>query len=228
MKMPNKGFIVGVGSRMGKIQTGLDLIGMTEIPIVSQAADLASGAMSLATGDYVGAALSVGSLIPGIGQATGAAKMARRVAMVGEAANNIKRGEKGAANLLEITGKRRGIKTPQVKQTASKVDAKPPGNKKAEVDAKPVKKEKVKEKEDVEKPKEPEAHEKTLKEKIDEYYTESPNPLEGKKLEDILKEPLHPGTPKNLQQDGYIKLQGHVEYRKIYNPQDGIGGRGGF
>lgn len=140
---PKRGYIVGVGSRLDNFQTGLDVIGMTEIPFVSQGADLASGVISLATGDYVGAALSVGSLIPGIGQATGAAKMARRASKVMDAASNMKGTAKQTENLLELTGKSKGIKTspPKAKQQAIA--------KNSEVDAKPAKKEHVREREDV-------------------------------------------------------------------------------
>lgn len=86
--------IVGVGSRLGNFQTACDVIGMTEVPVVSQAADIISCGISLATGDYVGAALSVGSLIPGLGQATGAAKLARgSVKVVGKAQDIAKSGK---------------------------------------------------------------------------------------------------------------------------------------
>lgn len=88
---PAKGRIIGVGSRLENFQTGLDLFGMTEIPVASQAADVASGVISLATGDYVGAALSFGGLIPGIGQATGTSKIARRAKKIADVATNEKR-----------------------------------------------------------------------------------------------------------------------------------------
>lgn len=88
------GHIVGVGSRLDAVQTACDVVGMTEIPLVSQGADIASGLISLATGDYVGAALSAGGLIPGVGQATGSMKMARRTAKIVDAASDVKKGDK--------------------------------------------------------------------------------------------------------------------------------------
>jgi A nuclease family of the HNH/ENDO VII superfamily with conserved AHH len=52
------------------VQTGLDVLGSTEIPILSQIGDLASGVISLAQGDYKGALLSLGgAFIPGLSQA---------------------------------------------------------------------------------------------------------------------------------------------------------------
>lgn len=156
----NSGRIIGVGSRLDAFQTACDVVGMTEIPIISQGADLISGGISLATGDYIGAALSVGSLLPGVGQATGAAKMARRAT-------------KAAPKLLEVTAK--GAKkvdavsdTKLLKYADAKASGKildntesvgknvdaPKSNKvskKSEVDAKQTKKEKSKEREDVDK-----------------------------------------------------------------------------
>jgi len=58
------------------VQTGLDAAGM--VPVVGEVADGLSGAISLAEGDLAGAALSAGAMIPGAGNAAGAAKLARR------------------------------------------------------------------------------------------------------------------------------------------------------
>lgn len=105
-------YIVGVGSRLGNFQTACDVIGMTEIPFVSQGADLISCGISLATGDYVGAALSVGGLIPGVGQATGAAKIARNsikiAGKVQEVAKTTKTTAK-AGDFLSLTSKSRNV-----------------------------------------------------------------------------------------------------------------------
>lgn len=123
----NKGYIEGVGSRLENLQTACDLIGMTEIPFVSQAGDLASGVISWSMGDYAGAILSVAAILPVLGQAAGTMKMARRTKKVVD----------GSANkLLDITKR-----SEAPKQTPSVA-------KKSEVEAKPAKKEKVKEKED--------------------------------------------------------------------------------
>lgn len=119
------GHIVGVGSRLDAVQTACDVVGMTEIPLVSQGADIASGLISLATGDYVGAALSAGGLIPGVGQATGAMKMARRTAKVVDAASDVKKGEK----FLDLTLSTRKVDVSSSKNTITKksqIDAKQP------------------------------------------------------------------------------------------------------
>ncbi|MFB5763712.1 HNH endonuclease [Paenibacillus medicaginis] len=59
-------------------QVVLDVVGC--IPVVGEIADLANAGISLARGDYVGAALSVASAIPFAGWAATGAKAARRVA----------------------------------------------------------------------------------------------------------------------------------------------------
>ena len=67
---------------LDKVQLGADIVGVSEIPIVSQVADLVSGGISLSQGDFVGAGLSAASTIPIIGKAaegTRAARFAERV-----------------------------------------------------------------------------------------------------------------------------------------------------
>ena len=67
---------VDKSSFWGWVQTGLDILGSTEIPILSQIGDIASGVISLAQGDYKGALLSLGgAFIPGLSQV----KLARNV-----------------------------------------------------------------------------------------------------------------------------------------------------
>lgn len=66
------------------IATGLDVIGMTDIPIVSQVAELGSAAMSLAEGDLAGAGLSVAAMVPGVGSGATMAKIARRADKVAD------------------------------------------------------------------------------------------------------------------------------------------------
>ena len=215
MMKPKKGYIVGVGSRLDNFQTGLDVIGMTEIPIVSQGADLASGVISLATGDYFGAALSVGSLIPGIGQATGAAKLARRAGKVMDAASNMKGTAKQTENFLELTGKSKGIKgaPPKTKQQATA--------KNSEVDAKPAKKEKVKEKEDV--TSDNNKTEQVVGKNLD-VRDGVTNQLEGQSLEDaILKNNSTQGIKKNVQERNYYTIEQIEQGKAIYNPTNGMG-----
>ncbi len=60
-----------------KVQLGLDVAGMTDIPVVSQLAELGSAGISVYNGDYVGAGLSVGSMIPIAGKAFEGTKAAR-------------------------------------------------------------------------------------------------------------------------------------------------------
>lgn len=51
-------------------QTGLDILGSTEIPILSQIGDIGSGIISATQGDWVGAGMSLGgAVIPGLSQA---------------------------------------------------------------------------------------------------------------------------------------------------------------
>jgi len=60
-----------------KVQLGFDVVGMTEIPVVSQLADLGSAGISAYNGDYVGATLSMGAMIPIVGKAFEGARAAR-------------------------------------------------------------------------------------------------------------------------------------------------------
>jgi len=60
-----------------KVQLGFDIAGMTEIPGVSQIAELGSAGISLYNGDYVGAGLGVASMIPIAGKWAESAKMQR-------------------------------------------------------------------------------------------------------------------------------------------------------
>ena len=62
------------------IQTGLDILGSTEIPIFSQLGDIGSAIISLGQGDFSGAMLSIGgTVIPGLSQA----KLLRKAAKTG-------------------------------------------------------------------------------------------------------------------------------------------------
>lgn len=65
------------------IQLGLDVVGL--IPVVGEVADIASAAVSLVRGDYVGAGLSLLSAIPFVGYAGTAGKAARYGAKMAEA-----------------------------------------------------------------------------------------------------------------------------------------------
>ncbi|WP_179059269.1 hypothetical protein [Pseudomonas taiwanensis] len=79
------------------LQTGLDVVGL--IPGVGEFADLANAGVSLARGDYAGAALSLASAIPFAGWLGTAGKVGRRGAKAAAegTANTTKEGEKLAA-----------------------------------------------------------------------------------------------------------------------------------
>jgi hypothetical protein len=81
-------------------QLMLDGIGMTEIPFVSQGAELISAGISFANGDTTGGLIGLGSMIPLGGKAFEAAKLANyaarfsklhKTAMNGQAAHKILR-----------------------------------------------------------------------------------------------------------------------------------------
>jgi RHS repeat-associated protein len=61
-------------STLDTIQFALDVVGM--VPVIGFFADVANGCISLARGNYVDAALSFASAIPGIGDIVGGAKLA--------------------------------------------------------------------------------------------------------------------------------------------------------
>lgn len=215
MIKPKKGYIVGVGSRLDNLQTGLDVIGMTEIPVVSQLSDLSSGAISLARGDYVGFGLSMGGLIPGIGQATGALKMARRAGKIMDAASNMKGAAKQTENFLELSGKSKGIKNPHPK-------AKQAMAKNSEVEAKPAKKEIIKEKENV-------SADDVKNDAVDgkklDVRDGITNQLEGQTIEGaILKNNSTSGLTKSAQKNNYQRAVEQIEQGKpFYNPTNSLG-----
>ena len=66
-------------------QMGLDVIGMTEIPFVSQGAELFSAGISFVRGDTFGGLLGLGSMVPIIGKTFEATKIARYAAKRGRA-----------------------------------------------------------------------------------------------------------------------------------------------
>ncbi len=199
--------IVGVGSRLGNFQTACDVIGMTEIPIVSQAGDIISCGISLATGDYVGAALSVGGLIPGVGQATGAAKLARgSVKMVGKAQDIAKSGKivEIGDPFLSLTMKGKGVDLTNVPKNTGIA-------KKSEINAKPASKQSAKEIEDVPM----QSIQPVVGSKLD---TGSTNPLEGIKI----AETIHPKVNPKVQSSNYAEFYKSVESGKQYNNPTGV------
>ncbi len=59
-----EGIRSGKGLSFGQVQLAMDGIGASEIPVVSQVADIASAGMSVYKGDWWGVGLSVGGLLP--------------------------------------------------------------------------------------------------------------------------------------------------------------------
>ena len=80
-----------------------DVVGMTDIPVVSQAAELASGCIGLAQGDLVGFGLSVGSMVPVVGKVAEGAKVARRAKKI---ADGVSAAGKDA-KLLSLTARKK-------------------------------------------------------------------------------------------------------------------------
>lgn len=196
--------IVGVGSRLGNFQTACDVIGMTEVPVVSQAADLISCGISLATGDYVGAALSVGGLIPGVGQATGAAKLARgSVKMVGKAQDIAKTGKiiESGDPFLSLTMKGKGVDLTNVPKNTGIA-------KKSEINAKPASKQSAKEIEDV-------PVQSIQPEVGSKFYTGSVNPLEGINISETIRPSVNPKVQSSNYRE-WIKI--NESGKPYYNP----------
>lgn len=96
------------------IQLGLDVVGL--IPVVGEVADIASAAISLVRGDYVGAGLSLLSAIPFVGYAGTAGKAARYGAKMAEASG---KAGKGTPDLAGATKPSKNISQDQ------KYDAEP-------------------------------------------------------------------------------------------------------
>lgn len=194
--------IVGIGSRLENFQAACDVIGMTEVPVVSQAADIISCGISLATGDYVGAALSVGGLIPGVGQATGAAKLARgSVKMVGKAQDIAKSGKivDSSDPFLSLTMKGKGVDLTNVPKNTGIA-------KKSEIDAKPASKQSAKEIEDV-------PVQSIQPEVSPKFDTGSTNSFEGIDL----SETMRPKVNREVQSSNYASWNQRLEYGKITN-----------
>lgn len=73
---------------LDKVQMGLDGIGMTELPLASQAAELVSAGISFGKGDNTGGLISLGSMIPLGGKAFEGMKVARAMGNLSDAARS--------------------------------------------------------------------------------------------------------------------------------------------
>lgn len=74
------------------LQLGLDLLGL--IPGAGEPFDLINAGVSAARGDYVGAGLSLGAMVPIAGMAATAGKGARRAIVIGESMSRVKEAAK--------------------------------------------------------------------------------------------------------------------------------------
>jgi hypothetical protein len=92
------------------LQLGLDVVGL--IPVVGEIADLANAGISLARGDYAGAALSVVSAVPFAGWLGTAGKAARRGAKAATEAS-----EKAAKEAADRAAKEAAEKAAREKAT---------------------------------------------------------------------------------------------------------------
>ena len=197
-------YISGVGSRLSSFQVTCDVIGMTEIPVVSQGADVISGVISLATGDYIGAGLSAAGLLPGVGQLTGAAKIGRNAKKAFNVAENsaksvdkVSNSAQKSAKLLELT-KRKTISNQPAKRNAV-------------VDAKPAPKDPIKEKETI--------HQENIDTDVKKLDIRDgkTNPLEGIGLNNLGERMLDNNT--NSQASNYrLFFQAVEKGKQYYNP----------
>lgn len=105
-KIETQAIDLTIGASAEDIKTSLDVVGMSEIPIVSQAADITSGVISFSQGDTVGGVLSVGAAAPLIGTLFTAAKWGRRGVSALDYAREAGRAGEAAAG---ITGPKRAI-----------------------------------------------------------------------------------------------------------------------
>lgn len=96
-----KPIIIGFGSKLNAIGTACDVIGMTEIPIVDQAACVVGAIAYTAAGQRVDAALSLGSLVPGVGKLADGLKLVKKSEKVVDGVSTAQK----EAKLLTLTTK---------------------------------------------------------------------------------------------------------------------------
>jgi hypothetical protein len=89
-------------------QMALDVVGMTEIPILSQVAELLSAGMSFWNRDYFGGGIGLGSMVPLVGKVFEGTKVARAATKIGNSAHEalrIKAKAKGWETEARLVGK---------------------------------------------------------------------------------------------------------------------------
>jgi hypothetical protein len=104
------GIIVGLGSKLDAVEAVCDVIGMTDIPVVSQGTELISAGICVARGDYIGAGLSIGSMVPGVGKAAETAKIAYKSKKAVDTAATIGKETKQVAKKIKDAGNRSSSK----------------------------------------------------------------------------------------------------------------------
>jgi hypothetical protein len=108
-----------VKENINVIQTALDVAGM--IPVIGEICDVASGIISVAKGDWAGAALSLASAVPVVGNVAGGAKIVKNVVKLVDRVDDIT----DAARAIDKAGDvaknvERGAQNPIVKNALIK------------------------------------------------------------------------------------------------------------
>jgi len=103
-------------------QITLDVVGL--IPGVGEIADLANAGISLARGDYVGAALSATAAIPFAGWAATGAKATRKVAKAVDGVAGGSKAAKAVKTAVKVTGAAAGRMVKSASEIAAKLAAK--------------------------------------------------------------------------------------------------------
>lgn len=96
---------ITMASKLNAIGTACDVIGMTEVPIVDQAACVVGAIAYGLAGQPVDAALSLGSLIPGAGKVADATKIARKTQKIAETSAKVVKNADKVTDAAKAAGK---------------------------------------------------------------------------------------------------------------------------
>lgn len=86
---------------LDSLQLGLDIVGM--IPVIGEVADVVNAGISVARGDYAGAAMSLAAAIPGAGTAVTAAKLTTKAVKATKAMSKATKAVKAADKALGVS-----------------------------------------------------------------------------------------------------------------------------
>ncbi|WP_254612969.1 RHS repeat-associated core domain-containing protein [Brevibacillus sp. HB1.1] len=86
---------------LDSLQLGLDIVGM--IPVIGEVADVVNAGISVARGDYAGAAMSLAAAIPGAGTAVTAAKLTTKAVKATKAMTKATKAVKAADKALGVS-----------------------------------------------------------------------------------------------------------------------------